>query len=114
MTRYNRLMNDTKTTKKPSLSSLIVEFLAAKGRKSRKAGIATTEELAAAVGYPLKQVYDRAYWLAKRESKLQMTGSGKAALWRSTPKVRKAKAESEVSMEATEAVTLTPAEVIEA
>ena len=105
-------MSNSKATKKSSLSSLIVEFLAAKGKKSRKAGIATTEELATAVGYPLKQVYDRAYWLAKREGKLQMTGSGKAALWRSVPKVRKAKPETVTK--ASEAVTLAPAETIEA
>ncbi len=87
-------MSNDKTTKKSSLSSLIVEFLAAKGRKSRKAGTATTEELATATGYPIKQCYDRCYWLAKRESKLLMTGSGKSAVWRSVPKVRKPKAEA--------------------
>lgn len=103
-------MSDTKTTKS-SLSSLAIEFLAAKGRKNRKAGTATTEEIAVAIGYPLKQTYDRLYWLAKREGKLLMAGSGKAAVWRSIPKVRKAKAES---TPASEAVTLAPAELTEA
>jgi hypothetical protein len=95
-------MSDTKVTK-PSLSSLAIEFLAAKGRKNRKAGTATTEEIATAIGYPLKQTYDRLYWLAKRESRLLMIGSGKAAVWRSMPKARKAKAEPAAEAPAPEA-----------
>ncbi len=83
-------MSDTKATKKPATSTLIVEFLAAKGRKNRKAGTASTEEIAEALGLPIKYTYDRLYWLAKRENRLQMTGSGKAAIWRSVPKARKA------------------------
>ena len=81
-------MNDATATKS-TLSSLILDLLAAK-RKAHKTGTATTEELALAVGYPLKQVYDRAYWLAKREGKLTMIGSGKGAVWRAVPMSRKA------------------------
>jgi hypothetical protein len=83
-------MNDANATKKPATSTLIVEFLAAKGRKARKAGVATTEEIAAHIGQSVKYTYDRLWWLAKKEGKLLMIGSGKAATWRSVPKARKA------------------------
>ena len=88
-------MSNEAATKSPSASSLMIEFLAAKGRKNRKAGTATTEEIAEAIGKSVKYTYDRLWWLAKKESKLLMVGSGKAAVWRSIPKVRKAKAEAE-------------------
>jgi len=83
-------MNIDKT---PSASDTMIAYLAAKGKKSRKAGTATTEELAEVIGKSIKYTYDRLFWLAKRESRLLMTGSGKAAVWRSVPKVRKVKAE---------------------
>lgn len=92
-------MNDTNATK-PAASTLIVEFLAAKGRKSRKAGLATTEEIAEHIGRSVKYTYDRLWWLAKKEGKLLMVGSGKAATWRSVPKARKAKAEPEAAVQA--------------
>lgn len=92
-------MNDTTATKSPSASSLMIEFLAAKGRKSRKAGTATTEEIAAHIGQSVKYTYDRLWWLAKKESKLLMIGSGKSAVWRSVPKARKAKGEETISAE---------------
>jgi hypothetical protein len=85
-------MNDTNaTTKTPATSTLIVEYLTAKGRKARKAGTASTEEIANAIGKPLKYTYDRLYWLAKREGRLVMAGSGKSAVWRTPIKARKAK-----------------------
>lgn len=90
-------MSNDAATKTPSASSLMIEFLAAKGRKNRKAGTATTEEIAAAIGKSVKYTYDRLWWLAKKESKLLMVGSGKAAVWRSIPKARKAKAEAEAA-----------------
>ncbi len=94
-------MSDTNNaTKTPATSTLIVEFLNAKGRKNRKAGTATTEEIAAAIGKPLKYTYDRLYWLAKRENRLLMVGSGKAAVWRSVPKARKATASEAPAAEA--------------
>lgn len=96
-------MNDAAATKKPATSTLIVEFLAAKGRKARKAGTATTQEIADALGLPIKYTYDRLYWLARRENRLLMTGSGKTAVWRSVPKARKAKAEETVAEAVVEA-----------
>jgi hypothetical protein len=90
-------MSNDAATKTPSASSLMIEFLAAKGRKNRKAGTATTEEIAEAIGKSVKYTYDRLWWLAKKESKLLMVGSGKAAVWRSIPKARKAKAEAEAA-----------------
>ncbi len=90
-------MSNEAATKSPSASSLMIEFLAAKGRKNRKAGTATTEEIAEAIGKSVKYTYDRLWWLAKKESKLLMVGSGKAAVWRSIPKARKAKAEAEAT-----------------
>ena len=86
--------NDTVSLKKLPASSRIFEYLAAKGKKARKAGTATTEEIALALDLPMKLVYDRLFWLAKRENKLLMIGSGKAAVWRSVPKARKAKVEA--------------------
>lgn len=83
----------TTAVKKPATSDRIVEFLREKGKAKKQAGVATTQEIAEALGLPLKYTYDRLYWLAKRESRLLMTGSGKSALWRSVPKARKAKAE---------------------
>jgi len=90
-------MSNDAATKKPSASSLMIEFLAAKGRKNRKAGTATTEEIAEAIGQSVKYTYDRLWWLAKKESKLLMVGSGKSAVWRSIPKARKSKAEPEAA-----------------
>lgn len=88
-------MNDTTNAaaKKPATSDRIVEFLRAKGKAKKQAGVATTTEIAEALGLPVKYTYDRLYWLAKRENRLVMTGSGKAATWRSVPKARKAKAD---------------------
>lgn len=86
-------MSDTNATAKtPATSDLIVEFLRAKGKAKKQAGIATTQEIADAIGKPLKYTYDRLYWLAKRENRLLMTGSGKNATWRTPVKARKAKA----------------------
>lgn len=68
----------------------MIAYLATKGKKSRKAGTATTEELAEVIGKTVKYTYDRLFWLAKRESRLLMVGSGKSAVWRSMPKARKA------------------------
>jgi len=107
-------MSNSKATKSPATSTRIFEFLAAKGKKSRKAGTASTEEIAEALDLPIKYCYDRLYWMAKRENRLLMVGSGKAALWRSVPKARKAKAEEATPVEKTEAVVLAPVEVIEA
>lgn len=106
-------MSDTKSTK-ATAGQTMLDHLRAKGKKARKAGTATTEELATVAGIPVKQAYDRLWWMEKKDGTLTSTGTGKARVWRSTPKVRKGKAESEAVADATEAVTLTPAEAIEA
>lgn len=83
------------TDKTPSASDTMIAYLAVKGKKSRKAGTATTEELATVIGKSIKYTYDRLWWLAKKDSKLLMVGTGKSAVWRSMPKVRKVKAAPE-------------------
>lgn len=89
-------MSDTKLT----AGQAMLDFLRAKGKKARKAGTATTEELALHIGKSFKYTYDRLYWMEKKDGTLVSTGSGKARVWRVTPKPRKEKA-----AEATEAVT---------
>lgn len=83
-------MSDTKTT----AGQTMLDHLKAKGKKARKAGTATTEELATAAGIPVKQAYDRLWWMEKKDGTLVSTGTGKARVWRTTPKARKAKAEA--------------------
>lgn len=80
--------------KKKNAGETMLEFLRAKGKKARKAGTATTEELAAAAGIPVKQAYDRLWWMEKKDGTLVSTGTGKNRVWRTTPKTRKAKAEA--------------------
>lgn len=92
-------MSDTKK----NAGTVMLDFLKAKGKKARKAGTATTEELAAAAGIPVKQAYDRLWWMEKKDGTLQSTGTGKARVWRTAKKARPAKAE-EAASEATEAV----------
>lgn len=76
--------------KKKNAGETMLEFLRAKGKKARKAGTATTEELAAAAGIPVKQAYDRLWWMEKKDGTLVSTGTGKNRTWRTTPKPRKA------------------------
>lgn len=75
--------------KKKNAGETMLEFLRAKGKKARKAGQATTEELAAAAGIPVKQAYDRLWWMEKKDGTLVSQGTGKNRVWRSTPKTRK-------------------------
>jgi len=86
-------MSDTKTT----AGQTMLDFLRAKGKKARKAGTATTEELATAAGIPVKQAYDRLWWMEKKDFTLVSTGTGKARVWRTAPKARKAAAEAPAS-----------------
>lgn len=83
-------MSDTKK----NAGQTMLEFLRAKGKKARKAGTATTEELAAAAGIPIKQAYDRLWWMERKDGVLVSTGTGKNRVWRTRPKPRKAKAEA--------------------
>jgi hypothetical protein len=94
-------MSDTKK----NAGNTMLEFLKAKGKKARKAGTATTEELAAAAGIPVKQAYDRLWWMEKKDGTLVSTGTGKNRTWRTTPKPRKA---SPAPKAAAEAVTIAP------
>lgn len=90
-------MSDTKK----NAGNAMLEFLRAKGKKARKAGTASTEELAAAAGIPVKQAYDRLWWMEKKDGTLVSTGTGKNRVWRTTPKTRKAKeAEAPAAVEA--------------
>ena len=82
-------MNDD-TTGKKNIGQIMIDHLVAKGRATRQAGRATTEELAAAAGVSLKDAYCRLWWLASKEGRLVKSGRGKAAVWRTAPKARKA------------------------
>jgi len=82
-------MSDTKK----NAGKAMLDFLRAKGKKARKAGTATTEELAAAAGIPVKQAYDRLWWMEKKDGTLQSVGTGKNRVWR-TAKKERAKAEA--------------------
>lgn len=86
-------MSDAKKNAK-NAGNTMLEFLRAKGKKARKAGTATTEELAAAAGIPIKQAYDRLWWMESKDGTLTSTGTGKNRVWRTTPKPRKARAEA--------------------
>lgn len=94
-------MSDAKKT----AGQIMLDHLKAKGKKARKAGTATTEELAAAAGIPVKQAFDRLWWLEKKSGVLVSTGTGKNRTWRTTPKPRKKGQEGasvEASVEASE------------
>lgn len=86
-------MSDTKKT----AGQKMLDFLKAKGKKARKAGTATTEELAAAAGIPIKQAYDRLWWMESKDKTLQSTGTGKNRVWRTAKKARSAKEEAEAA-----------------
>lgn len=71
-------MNDTKR----SAGKLMMNHLAQKGKGTKKAGTASTEELAAVAGIPVAQAYSRLYWLETKDGKLESTGKGVARVWR--------------------------------
>lgn len=85
-------MSDAKKT----AGQKMLDHLRAKGKKARKAGTATTEELAAVAGIPVKEAYDRLWWLEKKSGVLVSSGTGKNRVWRSTPKPRKKAEETTV------------------
>lgn len=91
-------MSDTKKT----AGQTMLDHLRAKGKKARKAGTATTEELAAVAGIPVKQAYDRLWWMEKKDGTLVSSGTGKERVWRTTPKPRKAKDEAPAAEAASE------------
>ncbi len=71
-------MNDSKR----NVGKIMMDHLAKIGRAKKKAGLATTEELAAAAGIPASQAYSRLYWLEVKDGKLESTGKGSARVWR--------------------------------
>ena len=71
-------MSDTKR----NAGKLMMARLAEIGRAKKKAGTATTAELAEAAGIPVGQAYSRLYWLEVKEGKLESTGKGSARVWR--------------------------------
>jgi hypothetical protein len=71
-------MSDTKR----NAGKLMLAHLATIGRAKKKAGMATTEELAQAAGIPVSQAYSRLYWLEVKEGKLESTGKGAGRVWR--------------------------------
>lgn len=83
-------------TKKQTAGQMMLDYLRAKGKKTRKAGTATTAELADVIGKPVKYTYDRLFWMEKRDGTLQSTGVGKDRVWRVALKPRKSTAPSAV------------------
>lgn len=78
-------MNDTTATAntpKRNSGKAMLAHLAAKGKAKKKAGTATTVELAEAAGIPVSQAYSRLYWLEAREGVLESTGKGAERVWR--------------------------------
>jgi hypothetical protein len=71
-------MNDTKR----NAGKLMMTYLIEIGRAKKKAGTATTAELAEAAGIPVEQAYSRLYWLEAREGKLESVGKGANRVWR--------------------------------
>lgn len=71
-------MSDTKR----NAGKLMLAHLATIGRAKKKAGAATTEELAQVAGIPVGQAYSRLYWLEVKEGKLESTGKGAGRVWR--------------------------------
>lgn len=76
---------------------IMVALLEARSKKARKPVSLTTEVLAEAAGVPIKQAYDRLWWMEKRMGLLQSTGVGKDRLWRIKPSARPRVAEGNVS-----------------
>lgn len=69
-------------TKKRNAGKLMMAHLATIGRAKKKAGTATTEELAKAAGIPVDQAYSRLYWLEVKEGVLESTCKGAVRVWR--------------------------------
>ncbi len=88
-------MSDTKKT----AGQMILDHLNAKGKKARKAGTASTEELAEAIGQSVKYTFDRCYWMEKKTGVLVSSGAGKTRVWRKTPVVRKPKSSNDTAPE---------------
>lgn len=74
-------MSDTSSPKRNS-GKIMMDHLREIGRAKKKAGMATTVELALVAGIPVSQAYSRLFWLEAREGKLESTGKGINRVWR--------------------------------
>ncbi len=70
------------TLPKRNSGKIMMDHLREIGRAKKKAGTATTAELAAVAGISIGQAYSRLYWLEVREGKLESTGKGEHRVWR--------------------------------
>ena len=78
---------------KRNAGKLMMDHLATIGRAKRKAGTATTEELAAAAGIPVGQAYSRLWWMENKDGTIfSIGGKGNTKMWRLVPKRKPAKA----------------------
>lgn len=71
-------MSDTKR----NAGKTMINHLQTIGRAKKKAGTATTAELAAVAGIPVGQAYSRLYWLEVKDEVLESTGKGANRVWR--------------------------------
>jgi hypothetical protein len=69
-------------TNKRNAGKIMMAYLLEIGRPQKKAGTATTAELAEVAGIPVSQAYSRLYWLEAKEHKLESTGKGENRVWR--------------------------------
>lgn len=78
--------NTTETTKTVSANrsagKVMIAHLQEVGRAKKKAGTATTAELAAVAGISVAQAYSRLYWLEVKDAKLESVGKGANRTWR--------------------------------
>lgn len=73
---------------KRNVGQMMIDHLLAVGRAKRKAGTATTAELAEVAGIPTSQAYSRLYWLEVKDARLESTGKGANRVWRLAKRVK--------------------------
>lgn len=73
---------------KRNVGQMMIDHLLAVGRAKRKAGTATTAELAEVAGIPTSQAYSRLYWLEVKDGRLESTGKGSSRVWRLAKRVK--------------------------
>lgn len=69
-------------TPKRNVGKFIVEYLRNLGRGTKKAGVASTLEIAEALGIPVPHAYSRLYWMETKDNKLESVGKGQNRQWR--------------------------------
>lgn len=77
-------MNDIKR----NAGKTMIDHLLTIGRAKKKAGTATTAELAEVAGIPVGQAYSRLYWLEVKDGRLESTGKGANRVWRLARRVK--------------------------